>query len=116
MPTEVNGVDAQGQSRTVSLEGETLLLFVRASCEGCARLLAEEWSGEPWPVVLVSDEETGPSPWPILRNAALFAELAPGAPAYLLGDAHSGRVISRGPWFSRPEMHADIARDRVTPL
>jgi hypothetical protein len=115
-PTALTGHWSNGTDAVISLTGPTLLVVIKANCDGCHDFLfadLNEFAGIDVFILSATDDTNGEwkeAPRPVfVAPEALLALDVKWPPIYLLVDPIAGVVRSEGVLFGPAQVAAEIA-------
>lgn len=114
-PTDVTGHNLEGAARSISLVAPTLVVAVKAHCDGCLAFALDDFAPLAGVVVLFVTAEVIDEPeW---RDVAREVLVAPGAmdqlginaaPYYALVDPQRSLIVQEGALFSVAQVASEI--------
>ena len=114
-PDSLKGHWPAGPEVTVTLAETTLVVAVKADCDGCRDFLNADLNELGVAVLVISRDDAGSSEWidakrPVLVSPEAFQLLdIRWPPFYVLVDPIAGRVLTEGVLFGPSQVAAEIA-------
>jgi hypothetical protein len=114
-PNSLVGHWSNGDDATINLSAVTLVVAIKANCDGCRAFIDADLGGFSVPVLVVSAEEDAASEWrgarqPVFVSSDALRQLdVKWPPFYVLIDPVARKVLTEGVLFGVEQVAAEIA-------
>jgi hypothetical protein len=114
-PCSLEGHWTEGEETTLALTEVTLVVAIKAHCDGCREFINADLDELAVPVLVVSVHDDESSEWrdarqPVFVSPDSFRVLdVRSAPFYVLIDPMAGRVVTEGVLFGPSQVASEIA-------